>query len=273
MVKYWLFGLLACALLTGCAEKTDVAPSQETIVTTLPVLGLIIEPIAEEYVIDVLLKDGQSPHSFQVKPSEAKRLASAPLLVYASPIIDGWAAELVTKRAIPLWDENHDEDAHYWTDPVAVQSAVRRLSDSLCEIHPNRCAVYRERATSFTVRIDSVARVIETSLQSVKDECFLVAQPFMTQFLDRFGIRSIGPLQPLPGHDASPRTLSTMMEQAKTSGCAALLVQRAVDNRAMNALAKDLNIPVRQVDHLGTGNESFEAYLASLMNVFLPTQE
>jgi len=280
MLKYVLHLLLPAALLLSACEmergreiETTRSLDAKTMITTLPVLGLIIKPIVGYSNVEVLLKDGQSPHSFQAKPSEAKRLSNTSILVYASPIIDGWAANLASGSTIALWTEEEHEDAHFWTDPVAVQTAIRGFSDALCSQNREECPVYRRKAAAFSVRIDSVAHIIEQRLESVKDDCFIVSQPFMTQFLDRFEIRSIGPIQPLPGHDASPRTLGSMMEEANTSSCTALLVQRAVDNRAMMALATDLNVPVREVDHLGVTQVSYEAYLMSLMNALLPTSE
>ena len=95
----------------------------------------------------------------------------------------------------------------------------------------------------------------------------------MTQFLDRFGITSIGPIQPLPGHDSSPRTLAEMMNKAKTSGCRTLLVQKTVDNRSMESLAKDLGVRMVVVDPLGSEQVTYEAYLSALSQALLDSAE
>mgnify|MGYP002629483839 CR=1 FL=1 len=265
--------ILGLVLVSGCRPTEEAIAPSHTIVTTLPVLGLIIESIASGFDTQVLLKDGQSPHGFQVSPTQAKQLSRASLLIFAHPAIDGWAADLAENERLALWSSEQDEDAHYWTDPVAVQDALKAISDALCVLEPSNCTLFRRNATAFSVRIDSVSQQIAFKLEAVRGACYLVAHPFMTQFMDRYGIKSVGPIQPLPGHDASPRTLSSMMEEATRLKCGALLVQQAVDNRSMNALAKDLGIRVVEVEPLGTNQASYESYLESLSNALLSELE
>jgi|FLOH01.1.fsa_nt_gi ABC-type Zn uptake system ZnuABC Zn-binding protein ZnuA len=265
--------LLVLLIVCGCGSNKPEQTTSRTIITTLPVLGLIINPVAANFEVQVLLKEGQSPHGFQVSPSQAQLLNDSPLLVYAHSDLDGWAASLAAHDTLPLWNGDRDLDVHYWTDPVAVLDALRTLTDSLCLLQKDTCPVFRRKATAFSVRIDSVSILIAKRLEAVQNECVVVAHPFMTQFLDRFKIRSVGPLQPLPGHDASPRTLSMMMDQATQLGCQTLLVQTAVDNRAMYAVARDLGIKVVEVDPLGTHQLSYESYLESLVAALLPGSE
>jgi len=154
-----------------------------------------------------------------------------------------------------------------------ASEAARRFADKLCEINQSECALYRRRSIAFSVRVDSVSNRIRTELASLQNECFVVAHSFMTQFLDRFGVSSIGPIQPLPGHDSSPRTLAEMMNQAKSSSCRTLLVQKTVDNRSMESLAKDLGVRMVVVDPLGSEQVTYEAYLSALSQALLDSAE
>lgn len=284
VVRMWLaVPILILCLSLGfgaCGAPPTAKTNQNVIVTTMPVLGLIISPIAETYEVEVLLKNGQSPHGFQISPSKAKTLSTMNLLVYAHPEIDGWATDLADNNAISLWGESeleeeldHEEesehhssahDAHYWTDPVAVLEAIQRFSDVLCERQPDQCVAFRRNANAFSVRINDVQTQIKSKLELLEEPCFVVAQPFMTQFLDRFGVPTVGPLQPLPGHDASPKSLGNRIGQAKTAGCNVLLVQAAVDNQAMIALAKDMEVEIVEVDPLGAKAATYEEYLMRL---------
>ena len=264
--------MLLLVFVIGCSGGSPPL-NERSIVTTLPVLHLILEPIASEYSFEVLLPDGQSPHGFQVSPSQARRLSEARLLVYAHPEIDGWASSLSPESSFTLWTDSATEDAHFWTDPVMASEAARRFADKLCEINQSEYALYRRRSIAFSVRVDSVSNSIGSELSSLQNECFVVAHSFMTQFLDRFGITSIGPIQPLPGHDSSPRTLAEMMNKAKTSGCRTLLVQKTVDNRSMESLAKDLGVRMVVVDPLGSEQVTYEAYLSALSQALLYSAE
>lgn len=275
-LRAWIASLSVLVLFSGvmgCGQPKAPGSALPVIVTTLPVIGLIVEPIASEFEIQVLLQDGQSPHGFQVSPTQAKQLSSASLLIFAHVAIDGWAADLAEKKKLALWIDDQEEDAHYWTDPIEVQAAVKKVAETLCTLQPANCVPFRRRAAAFSTRIDSVSALISEQLKAANGECFVVSHPFMTQFLDRYGIRTIGPIQPLPGHDASPRTLSSMMAEASQLGCKTMLVQRAVDNRSMYALAQDLDIQVLEIEAMGTNQPSLESYLLSLSNAILSSIE
>lgn len=259
--------LALLVVLSGCLRSD--APEQKDsphLITALPVIGLIIEPLLIDIDLDVLLKKGQSPHGYQIRPSEALFLNSATLMVTAHPDIDGWASELYPGPVLTLWSLPNT-DPHFWTDPILVKEAIRKLSTKLCTTFPEKCISIRRRATYFSVRIDSVSLEIERRLKSSQSSCVVTAQPFMNHFLNRFSIPLVGPLQSQPGHDPSPASLAKMLDQAQRQGCRALLVQAAIDNRAFKVLANDLKIPIIEVDPLGTHASSYEGYLMDLSKV------
>lgn len=97
--------------------------------TTIPPLGMILEPIAGARAeVDVLLGPGDSPHTYDPRPSDVQSAEGSLLLAYAHPHLDGWAASLPAPRRLQLvplvpkafrldmpdghHESGHDESSH-----------------------------------------------------------------------------------------------------------------------------------------------------------------
>ena len=64
------------------------ARSSEIITTIKPVYSLVKEIVGNEKAIVLLVEGQQSPHDYQVKPSQLKKINNAKIIFYVSPKIE-----------------------------------------------------------------------------------------------------------------------------------------------------------------------------------------
>jgi len=274
---------VSCALI-GCGPR----PAEEApqVVATLPIIKLIVEPILGDLSVVTLLPDGASPHVYQPKPSDIRLLGDSQLIISAHEHIDGWSATLSDTPHFALFEsvaeaESRGEgsevlDPHYWSDPNSVLKALPNLVNKLCSVFESKCPALRRRATAFSVRIDSMSSHLEEVFQSalevgssgpdgtVNTACYITAQPFIDRYIDRFGLARLGPISQESEQEPTPASLAALLEKAEQRRCRSLIVQSALDNRAILNLAADLDWDVIEVDPLGVTATSYEDYLGSL---------
>ncbi len=82
-------------------------PAHANIVASIKPVGFIAAAIAEGVTpVDVLLPDGASEHDYALRPSDAKRLKNADLVVWVGPDMEAFmsksAAELPAKKISKL---------------------------------------------------------------------------------------------------------------------------------------------------------------------------
>lgn len=81
-----LFAALSAALWVTAAQRADAA-----VVTSLKPLGFIASAIADGVTeTQVLLPDGASEHDYSLRPSDAKRLQNADLVVWIGPEMEAF---------------------------------------------------------------------------------------------------------------------------------------------------------------------------------------
>ncbi|QJF51683.1 zinc ABC transporter substrate-binding protein [Roseobacter ponti] len=90
--------LTVCAtLLAGTCGALAEAPRVVTDIA--PVQGLVDQVMAGVGSADVLLPPGASPHSYAMRPSEARALSSADLVIWVGPALTPWLADPIETLA------------------------------------------------------------------------------------------------------------------------------------------------------------------------------
>jgi len=283
-MRFSISYLCFSCVVIGCSS----APSREApqVVTTLPVIKLIVEPILGDLSVVTLLPNGASPHVYQPKPSDIRLLGDSQLIISAHEHIDGWSATLSDTPHFALFESVAEAESsgeglevlnpHYWSDPNSVLRALPNLVNELCTVFENKCPALRRRATALSVRIDSMSSYLEEVFHptlgvdsssfggELKTACYITAQPFINRYIDRFGLERLGPISQEAEQEPTPASLAALLEKAEQRQCRSLIVQSALDNRAILNLARDMEWDVIEVDPLGVTATSYEDYLGSL---------
>jgi ABC-type Zn uptake system ZnuABC Zn-binding protein ZnuA len=240
-------------------------------VTTIPPFAAIVSPVvgARGSVV-TLLDAGDSPHTYEPRPSDVQRVSDATALLYGAPSLDGWAADLPATRRIALLDlvptsfqraavpgahadseGSSSVDPHFWTDPLAVRALLPALSDTLCALDASGCDTYRTNADSLGAVLVDLDAELRAQLNPVRATPVLIAQPFFLYFMARYGPEVEGVVEPLPANEPSPRSLQALVQTARETNAQAIFTQQQLPPRAAEAVAEGADIPVVPLDPLG----------------------
>lgn len=263
---------LAVLGLVGCEEDTaSTARDHPQFVTTIPPFAAILAPVVgERGSVMTLLAAGDSPHTYEPRPSDVQRVGEATALLYGAPHLDGWAADLPASRRIALLDmvpvgfrrpataNIHGEaatagadDPHFWTDPLAVRALLPALVDTLCGLDARGCTAYEVNADSLAASLVDLDAKLRAQLDPVRDVPVMLAQPFFRYFMHQYGPEVVGVIEPQPANEPSPRAIQTLVERVRRTGVRAIFVQQQLPPRAAEAVAEGADIPVIALDPLG----------------------
>lgn len=278
--------LLATATVIGCTEEAPSSSTGEPLfVTTIPPFAAIVSPVvgARGSVV-TLLGAGDSPHTYEPRPSDVQRVGDATALLYGASALDGWAADLPAPRRIALLDlvppafqrpavaEAHADpgasssiDPHFWTDPLAVRALLPALSDTLCALDAAGCDTYRTHADSLDAVLVDLDAELRAQLNPVRAVPVLISQPFFLYFMARYGPEVEGVVEPLPANEPSPQSLQALVQTARETNAQAIFTQQQLPPRAAEAVAEGADIPVVPLDPLGgaSGRLSYPDLLRS----------
>jgi zinc transport system substrate-binding protein len=259
--------------------------AQSQFVTTIyPFKMILTEIVGTSVSVDEILPPGASPHAYELRPSELKRIENSTAVFYGNDNLDGWILNLENVNLISLLalipDENKLDikvgkvsvtDPHFWTDPLAVKALLPNLVDTLCAMNPERCSIYRENSVRFSKQLDDLTKIIQDSFSQIENKQVMMTHPFFQYFLNRFGFKIIGTIEKNPGIEPTPRELKQIIDKAKKSHLKLILTNPQTSDRPARLVAETTDAKICELDPIGgiIGRETYEKLLLYNTQIFL----
>jgi len=256
--------------------NTFILANINTIVSILPE-KTFVEAIGREKVhVALMVLPGNSPHTYEPKPSQMREIANAQLyfaigvefekvwlpkfknLNPALQVVD--LTQGITK--LPMTAEHHHEDAHeghhhetegldphIWTSPANVKKIAQHIFDALASADPKNRDYYRENLDTFLQKVEATDKRIRQILSSVpKGTAFMVFHPSWGYFAKTYGLTQL-PVE-VEGKAPKPRELINLIKEAKEEKVTAIFTQPEFSDSAAKVIADELHIPVIKVSPL-----------------------
>jgi zinc transport system substrate-binding protein len=211
-MKHWscAAAFILCLVSLKAIGVTAATPQ---ILVTLKPLHSLVSGLTRGISQPVLLLDGmQSPHDYQLKPSERRLFESANIIVYASDNIESFIRPLqpsLGKRQLIALDklpgmpllpargtdtdhpDNHqaDYDGHIWLSPINASVMVKQLAEILAQLDPANANHYFNNRDRLLQRLDSLRNQIDQQLSAVRNQPFLQFHDALQYFEHDFSLK------------------------------------------------------------------------------------
>jgi len=260
------------------------------IVASLPALGQIAEGVAGEFAeVKVLAHVGQDPHFVPPKPTLARHLAHADLLIAAGFGLEiGWLPPLVDasrnntirpgskgyldgrsvlaevlgkpqgKITRELGDIHPEGNPHWWMDPLNGVRLAQVIAERLSRLDPAHANAYRQRAASFAGEISALMPDWQTSFQAMNP---LVAYHDSYLYLtQRFSLHVSDFVEPKPGIEPSTSHLDALVDHIQQAHIQGVWLEPYHDGSIARKLCEVAHVPCRLMPDAVKG-EGFAAYI------------
>ena len=252
------------------------------IVSILPVQTFLKAIGGEKVNITVMVQPGNSPHTYEPKPSQMKAISKADLY-YAIGVEfeEVWllkfkalnekmlvvdiakGIEKIPMKKAHAQDDSHSDhrthkheghahegdDPHIWTAPENVKIIAHNIFKALAEFDAKNEAYYRRNLASFFKEIDNTDKTIKTILSKLNgSRTFMVFHPSWGYFAKAYHLKQLA--VEVEGKSPKPKELIHIMEEAKDEKVAAIFVQPEFSDQSAKIIANELHIPVRKVSPL-----------------------
>jgi zinc transport system substrate-binding protein len=268
---------------------TDIAPVHSLVAQVMNGLG---EP-------DLILRPGASPHSYALRPSEARALQDADLVVWMGPELTPWlqkpieilgpgadAVELLNlaeSRLQPLrdpgadhgHDHDHDHgneaaaiDPHAWLDPENGKIWLGVIARRLAAADPENADQYLANAAAGQARIEAASAAIVALLAPVQGQPHVTFHDAYQYFEIRFDLASAGTVKLSDAADSSPADLAELRAAINNGTVACAFSEPQFDTGLLTAAAEGTNLRIAVLDPMGSaltpGPDLYPALLEKL---------
>jgi zinc/manganese transport system substrate-binding protein len=267
-----IVGVLGAALLVPTLSRAQA--KLNVIATTEDLASIAREVGGDRIVIDSIAKGYQDPHFVEAKPSFILKLQKADLLIVVGRDLEiGWLPPLIQQSRngkiqvgaegyldasltaqildIPngnitraMGDVHPFGNPHYWTDPENGKRIAKAIADKLVRFRPSDRAVFEQRLTDFTSRLDVAEKRWLTMMAPYKGTKMVTYHRSFPNFAERFGLDIVGYVEPRAGIPPTPQHTLDLINDMKRQHVTLLLVEPYFDVKTPNSIGRETGAQV-----------------------------
>jgi len=275
--------LLFSTSLAGLLLVAGPAAAEVSVVASIkPVHALTAAVMQGAGTPHLIVQGGASPHAMSLKPSDARALQGADVVVWVGEGLEafleapletlaGGAAVVELAEAPGLtrlpyreggaWGEHaeHEEDEHdhedidmhLWLDPANAKAMVVAIAAALLAADPDNAGIYTANARSLEHRLDQLAQEIAQDLAPVKDVPFVVFHDAF-QYLDTaFGLNNVGSITVNPEQAPGAARLSEIHEKIAATQARCVFAEPQFEPRLVQVVIEGTGAKTATLDPLG----------------------
>lgn len=286
------FILILFLSVSSCflTPMSATAAPLKAVVTIFP-LGDLLKRVGGDLVdVEILLKPGQSPHTYEPSPGDMKWIESSDVVVMAGFGLETWLDKLLkaspkkerlemdVSKAVkkPISSDPHDEaheghahgsiNPHYWLDPAIMADAAMFMGAKLAAKLPAESKAILSRANSVAGELMALDSEISKRLSGLgQGKDFVAFHNAWPYFARRYGLRVAGVIETAPGREPSARHIVGLVNEIKRSKAKAVMVEPQFSQRLGETLAREAGVKTAVVDPIG-GTQGAKSYFDLMRN-------
>lgn len=251
--------LAACALLAlPQVASAQAAPPPLRVVATFSVLADMVREVGGPAVeVASLVGPNADAHMFAPTPADARRVASADLVVVNGLNYEGWIERLirasgykgpvlVASEGITPRRVGRGIDPHAWQSLAHAKQYVENIRAALVAAAPTRRAEIDTRAAAYLQRItaleqDTLARIGRLPAQQRR---VITAHDAFGYFAAAYGVEFVSPRGWSTDSEPSADAVARIVRQARAQQVGALLLENISDPRLIERIAREAGVGV-----------------------------
>jgi len=265
----------ALSLLAGCGSSGTGA---EVVATTTQVADLARVVAGTRAEVHAILRPNSDPHEYEPRPSDARALAGAKLVLSSGGEVDDWLGDLVGAagggaRTVTLEDavSRRGDDPHWWQDPHNAMRAVAVIRDALSSVDPAGRATYARNAARYERRLARLDRGIARCIDEIPPgrRKLVTTHDALGYYARRYGLEVVGALIPSLSTQAQPSARETerLVDQVRREHVPAIFPESALNPKLERAVSREANARVGGAlwaDSLGPPGSGGATYLQAM---------
>ncbi len=261
------------------------ASKPEISVSIAPQKYFLEKIVKDKFEINLMVKAGSSPHTYEPKTSQMKSLSNSKIYFYTGIEFEKAWLDKFKKSApntifvdssasierIAMEEHSHEEegpdghnhekhndhedehdheglDPHVWLDPVLVKIQAKNIYEAVVSIDLENKEFYTKNYEEFLKELDSLDSQIKEILTPYKEKAFMVFHPSWGYFAKRYDLEQIS--IEMQGKEPKPNELVELVKDAKVHNIKIIFVSPQFSQKSAKTIAKNIGGNVIAIDSL-----------------------
>lgn len=253
------------------ASSTLAAEPPAVVASIKPIHSLVAAIMAGVGTPDLIVQGAASPHTYALKPSNARALENAKVVFWVGPGLEAFLekplealganatrveldkAAGVTKlkyREGGAFEADDDEgehdhaaetdgekfDMHLWLDPMNAKAMAANITATLVAADPANALAYQANQTALNARLDALDQEIAKTVSTVKDKPFIVFHDAYQYFEHRYRVKVAGSITVSPETIPGAERVADIHRKVADLGATCVFAEPQFEPRLVNVV-------------------------------------
>ena len=223
------------------------------VVASFSILADLVREVGGAAVeVVALVGPNADAHVFEPSPADARRLASADLVVVNGLGFEGWLDRLVrasgyrgpitvASAGVATRRLGRGPDPHAWQDSANTQRYVVNLRDALSRARPALAAEFGLRSAQYIQRLQELDREVRARFDAVPrpQRRVITSHDAFGYFAAAYGIQFLAPQGVSTDSEASAAAVARLIDQIRRHDVRAVFVENISDPRLVERIARE----------------------------------
>lgn len=280
--KYLLTALLLISMPTQAVEVVN---------TVKPIQLIALAIMQGAKPPQQLLPSNTSPHDYQMRPSDMRKLQRADIVFWVGPSLERFLVKAKDARQPKThWielqalferddetdnedkeqldhaehrahedhedrDDHHDHeglDPHIWLSPEQTALIAKHMASVLGQVDPSHSETYRINLENFLTRLADLDQELKKQLAGVKDKGYFVFHDAYGYFEKHYGLNHQGAFSLSPDRMPGAKRLQDIRQQLESGDVHCVFTEPQFKPAMVREITDGLNINTDELDPLAT---------------------
>ena len=243
----------AQALSISVCSAQSATTERVRVVASFSILADMVREVGGEAVeVTALVGPGADAHVFEPSPADARRVASAQLLIVNGLGFEGWLNRLVTASGyrgavvvatigVPLRKIGRGVDPHAWQSLNNALIYVENIHSALAKTLPSQAANFRKNAEQYSAKIRALDASVRERIATVPaaERRVITSHDAFGYFGDAYKVEFIAAQGWSTDSEASAADVARIIRQLKAKQVRAVFVENVSDPRLAQRIGKE----------------------------------
>ncbi len=224
------------------------AEGRMKVVATFSILGDLVHEVGGDAVeVTTLVGPDSDAHTYQPKPTDARALAGAKVLVSNGLGFEGWidrlaeAAGFRGTRIVASAGTPADGDPHCWQDVACARRYVANIADGLAAADPAHASLYAKRAAAYDERLATLDAWIRHEIATVPEaqRRAITGHTSFRYFARAYDVRFSAPTGYSTDSEPTARDVANLIRQVRERKIKALFIENMTNPAMVAEIARD----------------------------------
>ena len=267
MIAVKTLPLLAAPLLWCGAALAGDPP--HVVASIKPIHSLVAAIMNGVGTPDLIVEGAASPHTYALKPSNARALEAAQVVFWVGPGMEAFLAKPLSALggnasiaeldkapgieklklreggAFEADDDGDDQlpdgstapfDSHLWLDPMNAKAMAAEITTTMVAADPGNALTYQANQTILNDKLDALDKHIAAAVKPVKSKPFVVFHDAYQYFEKRYAVHVAGSITVSPESIPGAARISEIHNKVATLGATCVFAEPQFEPRLVGVV-------------------------------------